>query len=110
MCLYTSLGGAGHARAHLLASNLGGSGDVESNLVTFLQNPTNNSDMKKVENRVVAYVRNNQKDVYYMVTPLYKDNEGKPYGVVMEAVSVKGDEFYIKETIIENESTNEKCK
>ena len=105
-----SLGGAGHARAHLLASNLGGSGDVESNLVTFLQNPTNNSDMKKVENRVVAYVRNNQKDVYYMVTPLYKDNEGKPYGVVMEAVSVKGDEFYIKETIIENESTNEKCK
>ena len=100
-----SAGGEGQARAHLLAKQLGGSGNVESNLVTFLQNPTNNSDMKKVENQVAAYVKTKQEDVYYAVTPLYDGNSEAPYGVRMEAVSVNGDGLDIDVTIIETQPT-----
>ena len=111
-----SEGGAGQARSHLLAKDLGGSGDVESNLVTFLQNPTNNSDMKTFEQDVKRYVDKNQESVYYQTTPLYNGTDGQPYGVVMEAVSVDGDGYYKKKTIIENEKAqaeaenNKSCK
>jgi len=71
----------------------------------FLQNPTNNSDMKKVENQVAAYVKTKQEDVYYAVTPLYDGNSEAPYGVRMEAVSVNGDGLDIDVTIIETQPT-----
>lgn len=97
-----SKGGAGQARSHLLAKNLGGSGDVKSNLVTFLHNPTNNSDMKTFENKTVKYIKDTKNSVYYQVTPLYNGTDGQPYGVIMEAVSANGDDFNERVRIIEN--------
>lgn len=48
------------------------------------------------------YVDGEQKSVYYQVTPLYNGEDERPYGVIMEAVSVEGDEFYDIEKIVEN--------
>ncbi|RPJ09800.1 MAG: hypothetical protein EHM37_15110 [Deltaproteobacteria bacterium] len=39
----------GHAKGHLLAKVLGGSGELLENFITMMQNPTNNSTMKAIE-------------------------------------------------------------
>lgn len=103
-----SEGGAGQARAHLLAKDLGGSGSVESNLVTFQQNPTNTPKMSNFEQKVKKYVNDTGESVYYQVTPLHNNTEGQPYGVRMEAVSANGEGLNMNEEIIDNpEAQNE---
>ena len=57
-------------RGHLLARELGGTGDKMFNIVTQTQNPSNSSHMKTFENRVVRKVRNGEV-VEYTVTPFY---------------------------------------
>ena len=104
-----SEGGAGQARAHLLAKDLGGSGSIESNLVTLQQNPTNHPKMSGFEQTVKKYIKDTDDHVYYQVTPLHNSTEDKPYGVRMEAVSVNGDRLNMSEDIIDNPEITNTC-
>jgi FPC/CPF motif-containing protein YcgG len=52
-----------------LGNQLGGSGNTEENLITLYQNPTNNGDMKSLENQVRRYVEDTGDSVYYASTP-----------------------------------------
>lgn len=91
-----------------MAKDLGGSGSVKSNLVTFQQNPTNTPKMSNFEQKVKKYVNDTGESVYYQVTPLHNNTEGQPYGVRMEAVSANGDGLNMNEEIIDNpEAQNE---
>lgn len=86
----------GHARGHLLAKQLGGSGDIEENLMTLYQNPTNSPEMRAFE----IYVRGQVEQhgtAFYRVTPEYHEQEPLPRRVILEAWSKGGYESQIVE-------------
>lgn len=76
-----------HARGHLRARGLGGSGDRASNLVTLTQTSTNSPWMRDVEKEVARRVRNGE-IVDYAVTPLSTPGIAAPGAVLL---SVSGD-------------------
>ncbi len=82
-------GGAGHARGHLIAKQLGGDGTDPRNVVTLYQNPVNNSSMKKAENRI-RIRRDLGETIYLSVIPLYLSNESMPHSIRMIAYGNKG--------------------
>ncbi|WP_316959750.1 RHS repeat-associated core domain-containing protein [Streptomyces sp. TRM68367] len=59
-----------HARGHLLANRLGGSGDIPENLVTLVQDPVNTPIMRGFESQVYGAVAKGE-TVNYSVTPVY---------------------------------------
>lgn len=91
-------GPMGHARGHLLADQLGGSGKVDGNLVTLYQNPVNNPYMRVIENKVRNAVENGEM-IDYKVTPIYDGNNPVPAKITIE---VKGDQGFSIKAIIEN--------
>lgn len=82
------------ARGHLLADRLGGSGDLEENLVTLTQDPTNSPIMRdEVEGQVYDAV-NRGETVQYNVTAIYgEDGDVPPIGLQIEAFGNRG--FYL---------------
>ncbi|PRW64745.1 LamG-like jellyroll fold domain-containing protein [Actinopolyspora mortivallis] len=83
-------GGYGHARGHLLANKLGGSGDIPENLTTLYQRPVNNSVMRRYERQIGNAVRSGVGPVVYRVRPVYKGSNGMPEGVTMMARDASG--------------------
>ncbi|GAA1995606.1 RHS repeat-associated core domain-containing protein [Catenulispora subtropica] len=89
------LGGQnGDARGHLLAGLLGGSGDIEENLVPLIQNPVNSPVMRDLEGQIRDAVESRNENVQYTVKPIYQDLTGianptvqqlRPIGITMEA-------------------------
>jgi hypothetical protein len=79
----------GTARAHLLANQLGGRGDIRANLMTATHNPTNNSFMKKFENGVAQMVRGGE-FVDYFVKPIYGREALPPRFIMMTARGSNG--------------------
>ncbi|SHP09028.1 Uncharacterised protein [Mycobacteroides abscessus subsp. abscessus] len=71
---------AGHARGHLLANVLGGSGKLSENLVTLINNPVNSPVMRGFEMSVAKAVEGGQ-IIDYAVTPLYRGAEAMPEAV-----------------------------
>ena len=88
---------AGHARGHLLGSQLGGSGDDSRNLVTLYQNPTNHPVMSGFERQVRKAVQNGE-TVVYTSTPIYKNNNLLPSGITLSAQGSGG--FNLNVTVI----------
>jgi hypothetical protein len=87
-------GEAGHARGHLLARQLGGSGDEKKNLVTLYQNPTNTPFMSGVERDVRKAVEAGE-IIEYSSIPVYLEDDGMPVGVTIEAKGNKGFHLYL---------------
>ena len=87
---------AGHARGHLLGQQLGGSGHVDSNLVTLFQNPVNTPIMRDFETQVRRAVDAGE-TVRYRVTPIYRGNDLIPIEVRIEAIGDNG--FRLNEVI-----------
>lgn len=79
---YAPQGRPNRARAHLLAREMGGMGDRMVNIIALNQNPTNSSQMRIFENRVVRKVRNGEV-VEYTVTPFYDDGFLPPRAVFL---------------------------
>jgi len=89
------LGGQnGDARGHLLGAVLGGSGDIEENLVPLIQSPVNSPVMRDLEKQIKDAVKLRGENVQYTVTPIYRDLAGitnptiqqlRPIGITMEA-------------------------
>jgi RHS repeat-associated protein len=77
-------GEAGHARAHLLANQLGGSGTEPRNLVTLHQNPANSPAMRGFESETRRALDAGQ-TVDYTSTPIYRGDEPMPIGVTISA-------------------------
>lgn len=75
---------AGHARGHLIARQLGGSGRDPRNLVTLFQRPTNSPAMRGFENAVRAAVERGEV-VRYTVQPIYRGSEAIPRAVTLTA-------------------------
>jgi hypothetical protein len=73
-----------HARGHLLANRLGGSGDIPENLVTLVQDPVNTPIMRGFESQVYDAVAKGE-TVNYTVTPVYDGANVMPRGVTLEA-------------------------
>ncbi|MBF9520762.1 hypothetical protein BKG83_10605 [Mycobacteroides chelonae] len=80
---------AGHARGHLLANVLGGSGKLSENLVTLINNPVNSPVMRGFEMSVAKAVEGGQV-VDYAVTPLYRGAEAMPEAVQIIAKGNEG--------------------
>lgn len=59
-----------HARGHLLANMLGGSGNDNKNLVTLYQQSVNTPTMRSFETKVQQAVKNGE-TVNYRVVPIY---------------------------------------
>ena len=78
-----------HARGHLLAEQLGRSGDDIRNLTTLYQNPVNTPIMRGFENKVKLAVQNGG-IVKYSVKPVYDGEKLIPKAVTMEAKGNKG--------------------
>ncbi|MEU1800421.1 RHS repeat-associated core domain-containing protein [Streptomyces sp. NPDC019937] len=86
-------GDEGHARGHMLANRLGGSGDTLDNLFTITQNPTNTPDMSKVEDAIYRAVAGDPargipgQIVQYSVYLEYTDDkkDSVPKWITMEA-------------------------
>jgi hypothetical protein len=90
----------GHARGHLLGDQLGGSGKVDSNLVTLFQDGPNSPVMRDFETQVRRAVESGQV-IDYKVTPIYNGSDPIPVGVTMEAKGVNpGDDFDLSVTVI----------
>ena len=78
-------GGANnHARGHLLANILGGSGNDARNLVTLFQRNANSPNMRHFENQVRNAVDGGQV-VNYRAIPIYSGNNSVPIGVTLTA-------------------------
>ena len=86
--------GLGHARGHLLARSLGGSGEDPRNLVTLFQNPTNTPVMSSFEYEVLSAVRGGQ-TVDYWSLPVYEGTNPIPLGVTLRAESNGPVGFYV---------------
>lgn len=80
---------AGHARGHLLANVLGGSGKLSENLVTLINNPVNSPVMRGFEMSVAKAVEGGQ-IIDYAVTPLYRGAEAMPEAVQIIAKGSEG--------------------
>ncbi|MFF5767786.1 RHS repeat-associated core domain-containing protein [Streptomyces tanashiensis] len=82
----------GQARGHMLARQLGGSGDHEDNLFTISQNPTNTPEMSMFEQRVYDAVYDHDV-VQYSVYLEYADDDpdSPPKTIQVEAFGTKKD-------------------
>ena len=78
-----------HARGHLLANQLGGSGKDNRNLVTIYQTPVNTPIMRRYEKKIRTAVEKGE-TVNYMVIPQYSGNAGKPSSIKLIAKGNKG--------------------
>lgn len=87
-------GSPGHARGHLLAKQLGGSGNEKKNLVTLYQNDTNSPLMRDFETAVRKAVDNGE-TVHYKVTPVYEGDNPIPVAVTLEAVGSNGFSLHV---------------
>ncbi len=85
-------GGAGQARGHLLAAQLGGRGDLAENLVTLQQNPFNSPRMRGYETAIANAVRAGE-TVNYSVTPIYKELTLIPRAITLSARGSGGFSF-----------------
>ena len=85
------------ARGHLLASQLGGSGNVAENLVTLQQDPANSPVMRGFENQVRGAVEGGQ-TVDYSVTPIYNGSNLAPRGITI--MGTGSDDFSLWVTIL----------
>jgi hypothetical protein len=77
------------ARGHLLARQLGGSGDIAENLVTIEQHGANTPTMRNYETAVRRAVENGEV-VRYSVTPVYNGNALIPHEIVISARGSNG--------------------
>jgi DNA-entry nuclease len=79
------------SRGHLLGRQLGGSGEVASNLVALYQSRANSPVMRDYETMVADAVRDGQ-TVRYQVRPLYASpsDRGAPRAVRIQAVGDRG--------------------
>ncbi|WP_254612970.1 DNA/RNA non-specific endonuclease [Brevibacillus sp. HB1.1] len=86
-----SAGGKGtkHARGHLLAKILGGSGKDKRNLVTLFQNPTNSPLMRDLELKIRDAVKDGE-IIRYRVIPIYDGANPIPKAVTMQARGTNG--------------------
>ena len=80
---------AGHARGHLIARSLGGSGTDARNLTTLFQRGANSPVMRDFEAQVANAVRAGQ-TVRYEVVPIYRGSELVPRGVTLRAAGNGG--------------------
>ena len=87
-------GSSGHARGHLLAKQLGGSGRDPRNLVTLFQNGPNSPEMRNYETSVRRAVESGE-IVFYKVTPIYNSNNLIPTGITIEATSTKSFNLFV---------------
>lgn len=94
------------ARGHLLGNQLGGSGDLPSNLVTLYQRDVNHPLMERIESEVRTVVENGipsqgilRQNVSYRVTPVYEGTSLVPRWLRIEAV---GDAGYQMNVTLEN--------
>ncbi|MFP3919987.1 DNA/RNA non-specific endonuclease, partial [Lysinibacillus telephonicus] len=88
---------SGHARGHLLAKILGGSGKDSRNLVTLIHNPVNSPVMRDFELAVRDIVKNGQ-TVSYRAVPIYDGSDLMPRGVTLSAKGTGG--FSLDVTIV----------
>jgi hypothetical protein len=86
-------GAAGHQRGHLLAKQLGGSGDDERNLVTIYQY-ANHPVMSGLERRVRKMLEAGNV-VDYKVAVMYQGNERLPIALTISARSTDGSDVSI---------------
>ena len=77
------------ARAHLLGRQLGGSGDVPENLVTFTQNPANSPVMSGFEAQIRAAIEGGEV-IDFRATPIYDGNALVPRSITLEASGSSG--------------------
>lgn len=79
------------SRGHLLGRQLGGSGEVASNLVALYQSRANSPVMRDYETMVADAVRDGE-TVRYQVRPLYASpsDRGPPRAVRLQAVGDRG--------------------
>jgi hypothetical protein len=82
-------GAANHARGHLIARSLGGSGTDSRNLVTLFNRGANSPVMRDFEAQVASAVRSGQ-TVKYEVTPIYRGTELVPRAVTLRAAGSGG--------------------
>ena len=87
----------GHARGHLIARSLGGSGTDPRNLTTLFQRGANSPVMRDFEAQVAAAVRGGQ-TVRYEVVPIYRGTELVPRGVTLRAAGDGG--FRLEVTVL----------
>ncbi|MDR8013308.1 two-partner secretion domain-containing protein [Ectopseudomonas guguanensis] len=76
--------GANHARGHLIANSLGGTGDDARNLVTLFQRNTNHPNMSSFERQVKAAIQGGE-TVSYRAIPIYTGSNLMPTGVTLTA-------------------------
>ncbi|MFE2866953.1 RHS repeat-associated core domain-containing protein [Embleya sp. NPDC059259] len=88
----------GLSRGHLLPKALGGSGTVESNLVTTTAR-VDNGPMNELEKRIAAHVFVDGKTILYSSTPRYHPGQDVPYAVTIEAFDDDG--WYEGETFFQ---------
>lgn len=96
-------GTTGHnfSRGHLLARRLGGSGDMEENLVTLYQLDTNSPVHSSFEDAIYDAVQAGEV-VNYQVTPIY-EGDGMPTSL---AISARGSEgFELDITLINRDGS-----
>jgi hypothetical protein len=66
--------GSNRSRGHVIGRQLGGSGDVEANLVALFQNRANSPVMSACEGTIADYLADGRAigdDLYYYVEPIY---------------------------------------
>jgi filamentous hemagglutinin len=81
--------GANHARGHLIARSLGGSGTDARNLTTLFHRGANTPVMRDFEAQVANAVRAGQ-TVRYEVVPIYRGTELVPRAVTLRAAGSGG--------------------
>jgi hypothetical protein len=88
------------ARGHLLGRQLGGSGDVDANLVALYQSDANSPVMRDYENEIAAVVEAGQ-TVRYQAQPIYDgpDDSDEPRAIRLRA---QGDQGFRLDVEIEN--------
>lgn len=74
-------------RGHLIGSNFHGSG-VDENIVAIYET-TNKSSMAKVERQTAKHLRADR-EVIYVVTPLYEKEKERPWAVHMSGIASGG--------------------
>jgi hypothetical protein len=81
--------GTNRSRGHVIGRQLGGSGDVEANLVALYQNRANSPVMSNCEGAVADHLRDGRavgNDLYYRVEPVYGSSaQDHPTGVRLYA-------------------------
>jgi hypothetical protein len=91
----------GHARGHLIAAQLGGTGRDARNLVTLFQTRANTPEMRSFETMVRRAVEAGEV-VQYHVTPLYRGAEPVPVAVTLQAEGSGG--FHLHVTVLNKAS------